>query len=89
MRENGITDRVRCIVRSCERTRKLDPAYSEWICPDHWRNVPEYVRRENFRANNALRRGSKDGSARSALEKRARDAWAACKKAAIEGSSGR
>ena len=84
MREDGITDRLRCIVPFCKRTRELDRAKSEWICPEHWRNVPDFVRREKFRANNALRRGFKDGSARPALESRARNAWAACKKAAIE-----
>lgn len=71
----GLTDRVCCSVPGCRRTRKPGP-YSEWVCADHWRAVPQIDRR----TYSQLRRKGWDETAA--------EQWDRCKGLAIEAASG-
>ena len=45
MGSNPTTERLRCEVPGCRRTRKPDPLIAEWICAKHWALVPKHWRR--------------------------------------------
>jgi hypothetical protein len=79
-----MTDRMRCEVIGCNRTRKRDAPYSEWLCPKHWPLVPKYMKRVLFRVH---RRARRYGYNRVIVEAERR-VWRRCVRAAIETSVG-
>lgn len=98
--------RVSCIVPGCSRTRgqrKGEPPIrlgEEWICGEHWRLVPTFLRRRKSRLAQRYRRrfgdapfwrypaGSPNRIEAAKLDRMLRTAWAICKRAAIERAVG-
>jgi hypothetical protein len=37
--------RIGCLIPGCRRTREAHGVAGEWLCPEHWRNVPTGLRR--------------------------------------------
>lgn len=93
-----MSERVRCCVPFCGRTRK--PGCNEWICSGHWANVPRRLRRRKFLFERRYRKlfgnnawhiypgGSPDRIMAVRLDRLCDLAWQRCKKAAIEGAAG-
>lgn len=101
-----MTDRLCCCVPGCRRTRgqrKGEPpitAGMEWICGDHWKLVPTFLRQRKSRLGRRYRRafgdtpywqypaGSPDRLAAVKLDRMCGRAWEICKRAAIERALG-
>lgn len=95
-----------CEVPGCRRSRgqhKGEPPIredEEWICGEHWKAVPSFLRRRKSRLARRYRRafgdtpfwqfpaGSPDRLASFKLDKMLRMSWAICKRAAIERAVG-
>jgi hypothetical protein len=80
-------DRIGCCVPFCRRTRKNELGFSEWICGDHWREIPKPYRRTWGRLRRTLRRGYSPAEI-PALEARRYRLWSRVKRAAIERAVG-
>ncbi len=74
--------RIQCCIPFCRRTR-INPGFSEWICGDHWRNVPKPQRRVHGRLQRSWRRFHREGDGI-----RADRVWARLKRQAIETAAG-
>lgn len=82
---------LRCIVPFCKRTTSLarqNRGYqwgeiTEWICGNHWRNVPAAYRRAYSRIGRRYRRSPNNLIWRCWLR-----LWSRCKRAAIEAAAG-
>ena len=98
--------RLRCSVPFCTRTRgrwKGEPPISadmSWICGDHWRLVPVYMRRRHSRLLRLYTKrygraghwdyppGSPDRIGALRLARVLKRAWGQCERAAIEAAVG-
>ncbi len=48
--------RIRCCIPFCNRTRRHDESVGEWICAEHWREVPKAKRAAWNRVRKKLRK---------------------------------
>lgn len=92
-------ERLRCCVPFCPRTRASD-GKGEWICGPHWRGIPRAVKAAFSKARRTYRKrfggnhfseyppGSPNRLAAVDADHAWRDAWAACKAAAVEAAAG-
>lgn len=72
-----MTDRIRCSVPFCRRTTGRFSLPTEWICGDHWRGVPQRLRR----LYSLAKRRRKPDAVLNYI-------WMKCKRAAIERAGG-
>jgi len=94
-----MSERQACCVPFCRRTHKPD-GHEAWICGPHWRGTPARAKAVVRKAARAYRRrfgnnapwdypaGSPDRLAAVEAYHAWRDAWEACKAAAIEAAAG-
>ena len=81
--------RLTCAVPGCARTRGQRKGEQpirdgeEWVCGDHWRLVPRWMRAIKARAFRRAKRVYTPAHVRAALR-----IWARCKREAIERSVG-
>jgi len=92
-------NRIRCCVPYCRRTRKADDAH-EWICQQHWSDVPPYLRKRKNRLFRLYRRrfgdrpywqfppGSDQRREAVRLERMCVLVWRQCKRKATERAMG-
>ncbi|MCX5495768.1 hypothetical protein OSH11_13725 [Kaistia dalseonensis] len=88
-----MTDRLRCAVPHCRRSKRADEApviidgkplaLDEWICPTHWRPVRRDRRAVFAAAKRILRRKRTERAARLMIW-----LWQRCKREAIECAGG-
>ena len=82
------SERQRCCVPFCERTRKDDGKFSEWLCAEHWRVVPADLKAAKRRVERDIRSLRRRGLWRVDAFESNRDVWTRCKAAAIEAAGG-
>lgn len=78
------TDRVRCAVPFCRRTRRQDGRFAEYLCQKHWPLVPKNYRRALTRVHRRLRADPSN----ALLWKCERMMWTRVKAKAIERAAG-
>ena len=80
-----MTDRIRCCIIGCKRTRVNEKAFVEWICGKHWITIPKSYRRVWGRFNRQWRRfGPSRDSSRAPGGAAAERVWARMKRYANE-----
>jgi len=75
--------RIACCVPFCRRTHKDDLHISEWICQEHWREVPTMRRKAYARMKRRWKKYGKRFDAEMCMA-----AWRSLKKMAIERAAG-
>lgn len=92
--------RCSCLVPGCNHTKRFERPDIEWVCADHWRLVPPWLRRRKSRLFARYRRlfgdepfwkfppGSERRLAAVRMNRLLEAVWRICRRAAIERSMG-